>query len=448
MLLYWILFSFFAYSAVKNWKATTIVWIPFSMLFDAGICLKYTSPALSFILAVNLLLIILYYWKEKSRKDLNQKTFLFRPVFRAYLFSYGVSMLFSIVPFVDVLMNTIQYFINTFVIIALFDKALKSKEDIALFVKASLIVFVPIFLLGLFETIFHDNPWLDWVYLTAPSVDYLKGKMYYVPAWLSFSEDLSMRFGMVRCYSFFSIHIAFGCASVLYMFLFLHLMQAKVSFLTKQQYFYPFIVVLLLACIILSNSKTPFVGFPFFVLSAIPLGKLMKGQTLMFLLICVLGGMIAYTYNENIFNNFISLFDKNLMEEGGGSSTSLRERQFEVGLSMFAQNPLFGNGVNSIGYMMRANDKYADLLGSESSWLKILPERGIVGVVVYLFLYSYMYQILKKSMGKKSSMLFLMGMMGMETATGFMSSIIYMPIIIVIHRIHELELQVNLKCKK
>ena len=72
-------------------------------------------------------------------------------------------MLFSIVPFTEVFANTIKYFIQNFIIVYLFQRALYNKEDIKLFLKTGLIVVALIISLGLYETIFKDNPVLDYV---------------------------------------------------------------------------------------------------------------------------------------------------------------------------------------------------------------------------------------------------------------------------------------------
>ena len=113
---------------------------------------------------------------------------------------------------------------------------------------------------------------------------------------------------------------------------------------------------------------------------------------------------------------------------------------------MFEQNPFLGNGVGSIEELMSNNSKYADLLGSESSWLKILPERGILGVIVYLILYFTIYKQMKGYIPTKTIILFLIGLMVMETATGFMDFALYGAIIIAINRINIIKF--NYKCKR
>ena len=132
-----------------------------------------------------------------------------------------------------------------------------------------------------------------------------------------------------------------------------------------------------------------------------------------------------------------------MAEQGGGSNTSMRIQQFEVGLNLFCMNPLWGNGVGAIGVFMK-NASNADLLGAESSWLKILPERGLIGAIVYLILYQQIYIKLKTVLKKKEIIGFLVGLMIMETATGFMDFALYGSIIICLYRFQQLNKSNNL----
>lgn len=434
-----LLISIFAYF---DWKRTVLIWLPWSMLFNQCVCIRYAPPALTITLAVNFVIIGVYFIKKKQlRKHLSKYPFLFKKSFKAYLISYILSMLFSIVPLTMVFTGTIRYFVCTFAIVYLFHRAIENTNDLKLFIKASLVVFIPIIMLGLFEAIFHDNPWLDIVYLTVPDVDYVIGKMYYIPPFLSSTGDLDMRFGMVRCYSFFNIHIAFGCACVLYLFLFLYFNQRNYKsgrWLSTPVYL--FISLLCVIGIVLCNSKTPMVGLPFLVMAAIPIKIFASPKGIATIMAVCFAVIIAMGYNENLFNNFLALFDKKIMEEGEGSTVDMRATQYTVGLSLFLQNPLFGNGIDSLGYIAKQTSKYADILGSESSWLKILPQQGLLGIVAYLILYREMFSHLKLSAGRKTAFFYCIGLILMETATGFMEFSIYAPAVIAVERYQQLNL--------
>lgn len=404
--------------------------MPLQLLFNECVCLKYTPPAVSFVLAVDFLLLFIYFGQRRKLR-LNHRHFFFKEVLIAYLISYGVSMAFSIVSIGEVLTGTIKYFIQNFIILYLFQKTITDFDGIKLFVKATFIVVVLIISLGLFEAMTGDNPVLDYVFMNAP-LDAVEGKMYYIPPFLSYTGELAQRFGMVRAYSFFNIHIAFGCACVLLLFFYAYLYKYKAMPINK--YYMVIGVVLLLFGVFLSNSKTPIVGLLFFAFGILSFRDVSRGYVIFFIVTAV---FVLLTYFPNYLNNIIALFNSNVAEEGGGSNINMRARQFEVALNLFEKNPLFGNGIGSIAVFMKGGYN-ADLLGAESSWLKILPERGIVGVIVYLYLYLTMYRKLLPYMNKKTLICFFGGLLAMETATGFMDMVVYGSIVIVLYMIGNL----------
>ena len=113
----WSLFALIFISAVYNYKRTVLVWMPLQFLFNAQIALKYSSPALSFTLGVNIMLFMLYWLRchGKSKKlHLNNEQFFLKPVFIATLVSFLFSMIFSIVPLSNGINATIKYFITNF----------------------------------------------------------------------------------------------------------------------------------------------------------------------------------------------------------------------------------------------------------------------------------------------------------------------------------------------
>lgn len=431
MVLYWIIFIIILFFSLKDWKKTVIMWFPVQMLFNECICLKYTSPAVSLVLAVDMLLLAEYLIKRPSR-NLNNSPYLFKVAFIAYLVSYGISMIFSILPFTEAATGTIKYFIQSFILVFLFQKALYDRNDIKLFFKTSLIVIILIIALGLYESIMKDNPILDYIYLHAPT-DLIIGKMYYVPPFLGLSDGLSMRFGMVRTFSFFGIHIAFGCACILFLYLYIYILKHNYFYLKKNRIICG--ALLLLLGVLLSNSKTPMVGLLFFYFAFFSLEQVLNFKTIVSLCIIIVA---IFFYAPNYLNNITALFDSTVAEEGGGSNVAMRIRQFDVAINMFLNNPLFGNGVGSISTMMKIGNN-ADLLGAESSWLKILPERGMIGVIAYIILYIQIYKKWKMIMNNRELLFFLFGLLAMETATGFMNFSLYGSILMCIYRLKVLE---------
>lgn len=424
MLLYWIIFVIICLFAIKDWRKTVIAWLPIQLLFNECVCLKYDSPAVSFTLAIDSILIFCYFL-DKNKKKQNARSFILKKVFIVYLLSYFLSMCFSIVPFTEVATNTLKYFIQSFGIIFVFYKAINSTEDIKLFVKTSAIVIVLIVSLGIYEALFKDNIVLDYVFMNAP-LESINGKMWYVPPFLTATGEMTHRYGLTRCYSFFEIHISFGCACAILLYFYLFLLKYHTKYINRNSLV--LLILLLVVGILLSNSKTPLVGLIFFLLAFYNL-KFIFNPKLLLLAILVI--FTVYNYTPGYIDNIVALFDNKVADDGGGSTNIMRMRQFEIGLELFSRNPLLGNGIGSIAAFMK-NITYAELYGSESSWLKILIERGILGCIAYLYLYVVLFRKMKEYLTIRETTYFLLGLIAMETATGFMNFALFISIIIVI----------------
>ena len=429
MVLYWFFFVVFAISGFYNWKRTVIAWIPFSMLFNEGVCLKYSSPAISLQLAVDVFLLFMsLVKKDKSFSNVN-KSYFFKSSFIAYLISYSFSMIFSIVPFQDVMFGTIKFFVEGFVIIYLLQLALNNKDDISLFVKCLFLSLLLITIIGVIESVYKINPVLTFVYLNAPSPDLLDGKLYFNP--LELENDYDLRYGMRRAYSFFNIHIAYGCACSLWYFMSLYLIKFSKR---QNKIILYFMIPLCISGMFLSNSKTPMIGLLFFSIAFFRYRQFISIKNLI-----VLGTIfILLTYfMPQYLNNLSALFDKKMAEEAGGSNPNMRARQYEIALKLFFQNPIFGNGLGSTAVMIKSAAN-SDLLGSESSWLKILPQQGLIGAWAYLHMYISTFKRLKRKIGFRIPLCFLGGIFTMEVATGFMKFSLWGAIVIVMLKTSEL----------
>lgn len=428
MILYLFILVVFTVLALKNWSKAVLLWMPFQILINAGVCLKYSSPSVSLVLAVDTMFLMLYLIRKPKNVN-RQGSYFFNTAFKIYLVSYAVSILFSILPFTQVLTGTIKYFIETFIMVYLFQLAVRSMEDIRTVIKYAFIVSIIIVSLGAYESITHSNPWLDYVWLNTPDKTLLEGKIYYTPLDLKIDPESGIRYGLLRCYSTFGIHIDFGCACVLLMLLFLFVLKYKNILKIKSSH--AFIICGALAVgVLLSNSKTPIIGLLLFPLAAIGPKVLFKARYF-FLIIAAL--VVVFVFMPEYLTIVQSLFDNKLAEEAGGSSLKLREKQLEVGLQMFYQNPLFGNGIDSLSVLGQKGIG-KNILGAESSWLKILPERGLLGVIAYLILYFEMFSKLRRYYDLRFVTLFLLGLGLMETATGFMSFSLYGMIVVLLYR--------------
>lgn len=419
MILAWIIFFAYTIFGIINLKKAILIWMPVQLLFNVQVAMRYASPALYLNLSVTMMLFLLYLIKGRNNRAFNKENFIFKPILILNLISYALSLMFSIVPFSEVMMETVRTFLNSFLFIYMFQKTLCTRKDVRLVYRASIVVIFIICLLGLYESIVGDNPWLDYVY-THSSQEY--ERMYYIPG------NVWRRFGMVRAYSVFYIHIAFGTTCVFLLFAIGTAYSHK--WLGKKQLTLLICILLLVAGVFMSNSKTGLLGLVVMIFAIYKPKDVFKPQYIIPLVIIIVGVFVMF---PDYLLNFTSLFDEDAAEEGSGSTVAMRQVQFNVAIGMFEQSPLFGNGLGSISALMKYGNN-ADILGSESSWMKILPERGLLGAFTYVASYVYMYKKFSDYIPKFQLLAFLASLLVMETATGFMDMSLYGSVLILVRK--------------
>lgn len=435
VLLYWLIFAIILYFAWVNCKQTIIVWMPLQLLFNDMIALKYTSPILTLSIAVNFTLPIIFFCKyilPNKKNELTNEPFFFKKVFILYLISYTLSIIFSIAPFAAIINTTLKFFVKNFLMVYLFQLCLKDKKDLYLFLKAVVIVGILISGLGLLESVIQDNPIQNFIHYSAPNAgsDAYRDRVYYIPP--AIRGTMAMRYGMVRAYSFFGIPIAFGIACIfLGFFLFLFIR-------TKKYVFKPYIMwgtlLLLISGVFTANSKTGMIGL-FIILFCFFKPKQIFNFKIILPILTII--TIVAIYFPGYINNYLSLFDADIATEGGGSSIKGRQMQFEIAMRLFNLNPLFGNGCGSIS-ILKVTQNASDIMGAESSWMQILPERGIFGAIVYIYWYIYVFKKLSITVPKRITLYLLLSILIMETATGMLDMALYCTIIIATRKFFQL----------
>lgn len=258
--------------------------------------------------------------------------------------------------------------------------------------------------------------------------------MYYVPPGIAGS--LQMRYGMVRAYSTFGIHLAFGRACV-FLLGFL-LVIRKLRWIEVNRWMMIIAIALAITGCITSNSKTAYLGMFVMLLLLVKPSQLLSYKTVLLIITAILVVVVAYQYVPGYFDNIMSLFDKDLAEEGGGSTVVARQRQLAVALEMFQQNPLFGNGPGALTILKKIGHG-SDILGAEGALLSILPERGIIGYLVYLFTFVYFYVTSRKIIPTYFAFFFLLSIFTMEVVSGIGDVTLYWALIIAIRKMYILD---------
>lgn len=431
MLLYWTIFLFITFCAFKDWRHTVILWAPLSLLTNDCVCLKFTHPVVSLSLAVDVMLFFIYVLKFGLKKR-HKENYPLKKAFLLTIISYILSSVFGITSISETLTGSIRFFFQGFIILYLFQVAIIKESDLKLFFKVAGVVAIMISGLGLYEMLTFDNPILDFECAQIDRDFLLENNFYYWPG-----EEGYLRFGLRRNFSFFNIHIFFGCACAILYYLFLSTLVSKERFI---KYNWNIIIILaLILGIFLSNSKTPIVGLLFFSAAFITIRTLKNPRFILFSAIAII--FVVY-FSSDYINNLLALFDPRVAEEGGGSNTAMRAVQFGIGLELFKQNPLIGLGIGATGKLYNVGN-VSEILGSESSMLQILPTRGLLGFAAYLLLNWEYYKCMRKGIGKYRATMFVFGVMAMEFATGQLNMFMIGSIPILFYKKHLIDLKSN-----
>lgn len=181
------------------------------------------------------------------------------------------------------------------------------------------------------------------------------------------------------------------------------------SFFILFQKFYKFsistllIFALILLNIFLTGSRSALVPTAFVIMVAF---LQLKGKTkffsislLLFGFLCVfllLPNTIPIQEIISTFKGFIVFWDDSSGSEIGGSSLLMRENQFLYSLQMLSENLFTGLGVGYLTTLTIGSEELNNLLGVESIMFVILIEQGILGIIIFLLLYTQLFFCTKK----------------------------------------------------
>lgn len=415
------------FCALFDFKKTIIIWTPLSFLFNTQVCVLYGSSSVPLTVGAQFMFIFIYFLRKPILCTQNDR-FYMNIYFSIMLFSVFLSSIFSVIPFLESIKVLTKSYILSFAYVFFFFKCMNSKEDVILMGQICIVVAVLITIDGIVEFFTHVNFAGDFIYKYSPQDDNY-GRSFYVPYYVN--NFFNQRFGLTRSYSFFGIHISFGVACLfLLQFLSILNLNSERLFKTKNRWLSNNLLLitiyLLLVGIICSNSKTPLLGLLIFLPCLFRIDQIVNLRTIALLIITC---FFLYEYAPNYFNNFFSLFDEELAEEGGGSTLQLREIQYGIIKKLFYNSPIVGNGINSAMYFSKNVAGYEDIMGAESVWFKILPDQGIIGGIAYVCKYVSYYLIGKNIIPTKILLGMLLSLFVMETSTGNLSFVFFSSLI-------------------
>lgn len=179
------------------------------------------------------------------------------------------------------------------------------------------------------------------------------------------------RFGFKRAQSFFSYEPAFGLTCT-YIFIILFTLMRDGAYIMKTSW-RKLLVFLLPICVFLTGTRSVVLCFIVACVSLLTPHTIRKYRFPLFL-ICLVLMLFVGSYFESIYD---SIFVDSA--ELGGSSSDMREGQWNLAFYYMGQNFWFGNGIGFTGQLMEQD--IAGLFGAEGMWLPIMMDRGMIGVI-------------------------------------------------------------------
>ena len=113
-----LVFLFFVVFAFVNYEKSLFVWATFCIIAHNGLCLKYSSPAVSLQLAINLFFFVFYIVK-KGKSNTNKDTFILKRPMVLLVISASLSSIFGVLEFGRSMITVFGYYVNVFIIIYL-----------------------------------------------------------------------------------------------------------------------------------------------------------------------------------------------------------------------------------------------------------------------------------------------------------------------------------------
>ena len=353
------------------------------MIALSAFCIKYTPPALSMDTLLNFFFIFEFLRRGYFKDIINHfKNFPLKIYYIISFISIGLSGIFSIVSINDFFTTLILQITSEYIMFFLFWRIIKKGNDMILFIKFSVIILFISCCMGIIEFITNNNLMIEGLKnMVDPNL--LTGKIY----------ETGERLGLRRVQGLFVSpnNYIYGAFIIILLFTINKYTKYKLNNILPLSFFF-------IALILLANSRTVLFAsiiilYPVLFSVNTKLGR--KFITLGIIIFIVSLPFISQ-YAINITSVINSKASASLAEEG--SSLGGRMLQFIGSYELFLKSPIVGNGLGSIEYFLEDDIIRYTILGTESIWMKLMIERGLLGIISYIILFYEMqkrYKILR-----------------------------------------------------
>lgn len=353
--------------AIIDWRRALLFIAPASIIIQPYMCIRYQSPALSLLLAIQVLLVFLCIAHGRKMRF---KSFPLKTAFLILFLSHSIGLFVSPMPMIR-LLPWLFSDILTYVFVIFYFNELNTTSDIKVSVNGLFFAFSIMSIYYLFEFFTQDNPFISYLFDLLPREN----------GWVYYSPD--ERFGSIRCQSIMSICISWGALGAIMMWFINALRNNKKIHTNRLLCLYLFLISTM--AVFTSGSRSAMMFACTYILCFILNYKGKYKQLFIaaiIILIIVSIGMIA-SFFSTIFDDSVS-----------GSSFELRKLQFAAGFAVLQNAPIFGFGIKGLESIRLIG--IDDLLGAESIWLQQLVSYGCMGILSQIIMYFTCYRYSKR----------------------------------------------------
>ena len=299
-------------------------------------------------LVLSLLIVLL--GVKKYGKSLKKAPFIWCivPVFVSYvvtMFAHGVFLKQYLIIIAQYLFPCVLYLI------------INSRAKVNLFVKYTSAFMIVATLYCFVEESISANPIMHWCENNTDSFTWL-------------IDRKEFRFGVKRAQSFFADVAPFG-VSCIYFFIILLILSIDNEKIMKVKW-RKLLILFLPLCVFLTGTRSIILCFLLAVMTLLTPSTIRKYRTT-FILTAIILCVFLSSY-------FISIYDSIFVDtEIGGSSSDMREGQWEIAFYYMMNDFWVGNGFTFTSSLL--NNDEAGLFGAEGMWLPIIMDRGMIGVI-------------------------------------------------------------------
>ncbi len=103
----------------------------------------------------------------------------------------------------------------------------------------------------------------------------------------------------------------------------------------------------------------------------------------------VIGIFIFFKINDSFSQEMQQLYSSVVKDDTGDYSINLREFFIDTGIEIFKEKPILGIGLNNFAYYVKNYTEYTEARYSHNNYIEMLSCLGIVGLILYYWLYLY-----------------------------------------------------------